>query len=333
MTSYVFSGGRLTFWSSHSESFHAWRTFAAAYPEYFNSETHRYLIDIKQPRLPLENYYKGIGSVSVKWFTCLRVAPREIPLADVIRIADIRNLAVLDLSDGNATETSAMAIDERVFKAWSELAVQGAFKHLRVLLLGWQEGVSKCIFKYINNFPSLCYLLVTDSPNIRQRNRSNWEAEAAKHGWLARSAKRSAKSLRPLLDEKAFYPGAVSGCYYSSQELYDQLAAEKNPDTRTRRPILECWIGNPRIWTHVVEEYPGTRTVWFDNTKIKSLQFGHLQANTGEETEPRDQNKRSRDLETPTKEPHSLPPPKKTAARRKGRGRSVTELLTELGQV
>ena len=82
-----------------------------------------------------------------------------------------------------------------------------------------------------------------------------------------------------------------------------------------------------------MDEYPGTRTVWFDNTKIKSLQFGHLQANTGEETEPRDQNKRSRDLETPTKEPHSLPPPKKTAARRKGRGRSVTELLTELGQV
>jgi hypothetical protein len=332
LTGFVFSAATLTLCLSRSESFHAWRTFAAAYPEHFSREKYRYLIDIKQPRLPLEDYYKGISSVDVKWLTCLRIAPREIPLADVIRIADIRNLAVLDLSDGNTTEASAAAIDERVFKTWSELAVQGAFKYLKVLMLGWQEGISKWIFKYINHFPSLCYILVTDSLNIHQRNRRNWEVEAAKHGWLARSAKRSAKSLRPLLDEKSFYLGAVSGCYYSSQELLDQLAADKNPDMRTRRPMLECWIGSPRIWTHVVEEYPGTRTVWFDNITIESSQISHPQVTTGEETESRDQNKRGRDLETPTKELHS-PPPKRTVPGRKLRGRSATELLAEFGHV
>lgn len=325
-------GRRLTLCFSRSESFHAWRTFAAAYPEYFSREKHRYLIDIKQPRLPLEDYYKGISSVDVKWFTCLRVAPREIPLADVIRIADIKNLAVLDLSDGNATEASALAIDERVFKTWSELAVKGAFKHLRVLMLGWQEGISTWIFKYINNFPSLCYILVTDSLNIHQRNRPNWEVEAAQYGWLARPAKRSAKSLRPLLDEKSFHLGAVSGCYSSSQELFDQLAMEKDPDMRTRLPVLECWLGSPRIWTHVVEEYPGTRTVWFDNVKIKSSKINHPQVNAGQKTDPRDQNKRSRGLETPTKELHS-PPSKRTVSRRKSRVRSATELLGEFGHM
>jgi hypothetical protein len=317
----------LTVCFSRTESFHAWRTIAAAYPDRFNTGMHRYLIDIKQPGLPLEDYYKGITSVDVKWFTCLRLPPREIPVADVIRIANIKNLAVLDLSDGRANERSAMPLDERVFKTWSELAVNGAFRHLRVLMLGWQEAISKWIFKYIDCFPSLCIILVTDSLKIHQKNRSYWEEEAAKYGWLARSAKRSAKSLRPLLDDKDFYLGAVSGCYYNSQELFEQLATDKKPDVAARLPLLECWLGSPRLWTHVVEEYPGTRTVWFDNVKVKSSQAKKAQG-----TEPRDQNKRARGAETPTAELRS-PPSKRAIARHKTEGRSATELLAEFGHI
>lgn len=317
----------LTVCFSHSESFHAWRTLAATYPDHFNRGKHRYLIDVKQPRLPLEDYYTGITSTDVKWLTCLRIAPREIPVADVIRIANIRNLAVLDLSDGNATEVSAMALDERVFKTWSELAGKGAFKHLRVLMLGWQEEISKWIFKYLDTFSSLCYILVTDSLKIHQRNRSAWEIEAAKYGWLARSAKQSAKSLRPLLDDKTFYLGAVSGSYYDSEEMFDLLAKDKKLEVTTSLPVLECWLGNPRTWTHVIEEYPGTRTVWFDNVKVNSFQ-----AEIAQEPEPRDHNKRGRDLDTPTKELCS-PPSKRTIAKRKINGRSATELLAEFGHI
>ena len=315
----------LTIRSSRSESFHAWRTVAAAYPDQFNRGMYRYLIDIKQPGLPLEDYYKGISSGDVKWSTCLRIAPREIPMADVIRIANIKNLAVLDLSDGRANETSAMAIDERVFKTWSSFALEGAFTHLRVLMLGWQEDISKWIFKYIDAFPSLCHMLVTDCLKVHQRNRSDWEVEAAKYGWLARSAKQSAKSLRPILDDKNFYHGTVSGCYYNSQETFDQLATDKKPNVPTRLPVLECWLGSPRIWTHVVEEYPGTRTVWFDNVKVRSTEV-----QSAEEPEPRDQSKRGRGVETPTNELRS-PPSKRKIAKRKTKGRSTTELLAEFG--
>jgi hypothetical protein len=330
--SFLLPSATLTICFSHSESFHAWRTLAAAYPDHFNKGAHRYLIDVKQPRLPFEDYYKGITSVDLKWLTCLRIAPREIPVADVIRVANIKNLAVLDLSDGNATEASAIPIDERVFKTWSELAVKGAFNYLRVLMLGWQEDSSKWIFKYLDTFPSLCYILVTDSLKIHQRNRSEWEVEAAKYGWLARSAKQSAKSLRPLLDDKNFYLGSVSGCYYSSQELFDQLATDKKPDIVTRLPMMECWLGSPKVWTHVVEAYPGTRTVWFDNVKIKSSRVNNAQVKTAQEPEPRDQNKRSRDLETPTKELRS-PPSKRKTAKRKIKGCSATELLAEFGHI
>ena len=248
-------------------------------------------------------------------------------MADVIRIANIKNLAVLDLSDGRANERSAMPLDERVFKTWSELAVDGAFKHLRVLMLGWQEAISEWIFKYTDSFPSLCIILVTDSLKIHQRNRSHWEEEAAKYGWLARSAKQSAKSLRPLLDNKDFYLGAVSGCYYNSQELFEQLTTDKKPDIAARLPLIECWLGSPRAWTHVIEEYPGARTVWFDNVKVKSSQAKKAQG-----TESHYQNKRGRGVETPTTELRS-PPSKRVIARRKTKGRSATELLAEFGHI
>lgn len=315
----------LTVRFSRSESLHAWRTFATAYPDHFNGGRHRYLIEIKQPGLPLEDYYRGITSIDIKWFTCLRLAPRQVSVADVIRIANVKNLAVLDLSDGNATEASAVALDERVFKTWSELAVKGAFKHLRVLMLGWQEDISSWIFKYLDTFPSLCHVLITDSLKIHQRSRSDWEVEAAKYGWLARSAKQGAKSLRPLLDDKSFYLGAVSGCYYNSQELFDQLATDKKPEVAGRLPVLECWLASPRLWTHVVDEYPGPRTVWFDNVKTKSAQVRNAH-----KPESRDQNKRNRGAETPTEEFPS-PPSERRNAKRKAKGRSTTELLAEFG--
>src|SRR2546423_8545800 len=285
----------LTLCVSRSESFHAWRTMAAANPDHFNRSRHRYLIDIKRPALPLEDYYKGVASADVKWLTCLRLAPREVPVAEVIRLANINNLAVLDLSDGRANESSATAIDERVFKTWSELAIEGAFMHLRVLMLGWQEAISKWIFQYLDAFPSLRHIFVTDSSMIHQRNRSYWEVEAAKYGWLARSAKQSAKSLRPLLDDKDFCFGAVSGCCYGSQELFDVLAKENKPDVARRLPILECWLGSPRIWAHIVEEYPGTRTVWFDKVKVNSTQVQNAP-----DAESRRQTMRGRDPDTPT---------------------------------
>ena len=316
---------------SRGESFHAWRTFAAAYPEHFNEAKYRYLVDIKLPGLPLADYFKGLDSTDINWLTGVRLPPRQMSVADVIRVASIKNLAVLDLSDGHVNEASSPALDERVFKSWIELAAtEGAFRHLRVLMLGWQEVLSKWIFKHLDSFPSLCCLLVTDSLKMHQKNRSYWEEEAAKYGWVARSAKKSAKSLKPILEDKNFHLGAVSGCYYDAQELFAQLASEKKPSIAARLPVLECWLGGPKRWIHVVEEFPGTRTVWFDNVKINSCGTNY---EGGAETETdRDHFKRDREVDSPTK--GLLPPPsKRSIAKRRQKGRSAADLLAEFGHV
>jgi hypothetical protein len=282
----------------------------------------------------------------------LRISPRTTPTAELVRLAEIRNLAVLELSDDRAhflgDEFGDSHLDEALFRTWSQLARESkAFCHLRVLLLGWQEHVSEWIFKYLDSLPSLCCIIFTDCPGIHQRNRSTWENVATCHGWVARSAKKSAKSLRPLLDDKTFYLGAVSGCYYNSMERVEELAREDKPHLTAKLPILECWLGHPRLWTHIVEEYPGSRTVWFDNVKIepehhdakqpliadgkahkekeasvtsaktnnKSLPGAHFQTQRGatEQLDAGRDQKRSRDLQTPNHELRS-PPAKRSLA-------------------
>lgn len=195
-------------------------------------------------------------------------------------------------------------------------------------MLGWQEVISKWIFKYLDSFPSLCHVLVTDSLRLHQKNRPFWEEEAAEYGWVARSAKKSARSLKPILDDKNFYLGAVSGCYYNSQELFEQLTQAKKPKIATKLPVLECWLGGPKRWNHVVEEFPGTRTVWFDNVKIKP--GGASGEDASEVERSRELFKRDREVATPSNEVRP-PPSKKKFAKQKPSRHSATNLLAEFG--
>ena len=215
-------------------------------------------------------YFKGLDSGSIDWLTCLRIAPTRIDRSDLVRIAQLRNVVVLDLSDDNQIERIGTQIDERVFKTWTEMAKDGnTFKHVRVILMRGQDDVSTWIFKYLDSFPSLCFIIFSDCRLLHQKSRSVWTPEAATFGWEARHAKKSAKSLRHLIDDKNFYLGAVSGCYYHAEEAFNELATKKKSQLPARLPVVEAWIGRPKPWLHLIDEFPGARTVWFDNTKTK----------------------------------------------------------------
>ena len=177
-------------------------------------------------------------------------------IADLISLAKISNLAVLDLSDGQVSiDRKSSSFNERVMRTWSELAASGSFRHLRVLILGWQEHLDQWLFRYLPFFTNLQAVIVTDSAKIHQKNRKDWEAVAAEYGWEGRRSKRSAKSLRPHFSEPESPLCAVSGLYYTTL------------DSSAVRPLLECWIGTPRKWTHILDDFPGTRTVFFDRVR------------------------------------------------------------------
>jgi hypothetical protein len=231
------------------------------YPEAdeFGQRQYRYFIRLKQPSLPLTEYYKGITSPETKWLTCLRVSPRQLRTQDLVSIHTITNLAILDVSDtGNEYSEVGSSFDERLMLSWTQLAASGqAFQHLRVLMFGWQANLDQWIFKYTHRFPSLCYIIVTDCPNMHQKNRANWEKTSQAAGWEARHAKRSAKSLRPILRSDDFHAGSISGCYYESQDLFNQMASSRRPNLTQQLPMLEVWLGTPRLWSHIVDDFPG----------------------------------------------------------------------------
>ena len=219
-------------------------------------------------------------------------------------------------------------------------------------MLGWQGGVDRWIFPYLSIFPNLEVFVVTDCAKLHQKNRAYWEAAAGECGWTARHAKKSAKSLKPVLDDQTFYRGAVGGMLRNDGER------EK------KKPVLEAWLGSPRPWTHVVDDFPGLRTVWFDKVgaetetiEKRTTRIGTQEgpkapvqdrvpkqgpktqkkapSPSGEEEEP---TKRPRDVLTPTSEAtfSSPPPAKRNAQHHKKRTakiqhRSAAELLAEFG--
>ncbi|OAP58994.1 hypothetical protein AYL99_06291 [Fonsecaea erecta] len=318
--------------SMRAESFHAWRTLATAYPssEEFGRREYRYLLDIKQLAMPITDYFNGITSKELMWLSCLRISPKQMATSSLVSIHTITNLAVLDLSDGQVTiDNEVSKFDERVLRSWAELARSGeAFQHLRVILFGWQEHLSDWIFKYADWFPSLCHIIITDCPRMHQRNRALWEPTAQASGWEARHAKKSAKSLRPIIGNQDFAFGAISGCYYDSLELYSQLSHNGWPGLTDSRPLLEAWIGNPRHWSHIVDDFPSTRTIFLENIKTHGRKAGDGRSTSSSDHEPA---KRVRNQEQATSEAASPPRKRGPRARHamKSNEKNVTDMLKE----
>ena len=265
---------------------------AVAYPHDFAGSEYRYKINFKQPALSVQEYLKGLDDKTHSWVLALRIACDRVETTDLMAIQAQGNLAVLDLSKSDVVLDTHNPFNERIFRAWCEAAAaDSAFSELRVLLFSWQEHLGSWIFKYVNatNFPRLTHVVMTNCPLLNQSNRDEWESYATAAGWKAKRQKPSAKSLRPILFNNDFYYGALSGLYYESltseaansihsrpktsqegaklDKSADETGLNAEIDDRIKagkRPIIECWMADPHPWTHIIDDFPGTRTIWFD---------------------------------------------------------------------
>lgn len=150
----------------------------------------------------------------------------------------------------------------RVMRSWSELAGSGrAFQNLRVLMLGWQEKVDSWIFDFLDDFPKLRLLVVSRCRNFDHKNHRDWEDHAWSHHWTFMPSKRGVKQLRTLLDDKSLYKGKIAGMHHESGR--DPADFDSPHSTAPNIPLLEVWLGTPRAWTHIMDEYAGTGTIYF----------------------------------------------------------------------
>jgi hypothetical protein len=251
----------------------------------------------------------------MEWLACVRISPKYVDKADLVKLANIPNLACLDLSDSVETvDLSPSRFDERVLRAWSELALDnGAFKHLRALLFGWQP-IYPWIFKYLNSFPALRIVVTTACPDFGQWNRKDWEPLAANVHWEARHAKNSVQTMRPIVNDDSFYHGAVSSMLYRP-EMIGRTPA---------KPVLECWLGGPPAWENVVRDFPKvTQTVWLEKVEAAPAKT--------QRSAVQDQSKRLRDAEAAAKESRS-PPPKRITAKMRTKPTTAADLLADFTQ-
>ena len=299
--------------------------------------------------VPLTEYFTILDSPRPHWLSCLRITPCSVDRSDLVRISQLRNLAVLDMSDDISIDNCGAQIDERIFRAWTDVAKdREAFKHVRVILMRGQADVSAWIFRYLDNFPSLCFLILSDCRLIHQKNRVEWTDQAASYGWEARHAKKSARSLKHLIDDKNFYLGSISGCYYHSKEAFDELATKQKSKLPDRLPVVEVWIGKPKPWLHLIEEFPGTRTVWFDNKKTKEAarkaearskteapaRMARAARPQGARTrmpEDQDSTKRTREMPACPGSDMKSPPHKRTMMMLKSRTKNLDQIMADFG--
>lgn len=291
------------------ESFYVWREFAKVYGSDFSTKENTYLLDIKTPSMLLTDYIGGLTSPEYVWKVALRISPKEITVTDLVGISQLQNLSILDLSDGQLwIENRESTFDYRVIRTWSELAYsRQAFKHLEVLMLGWQEKVSEWIFAHLQRFPCLRLVIITDCRQLNHKNRKDWEGEAIKCGFEHLPSKRGVKILRSFLDDRSFYMGSISNFYHFTS--FEALSQEDKLMLNRKKPLLECWFGKPKPWSHILDEFPGTRTICFVKRPSKSIA---------------EENKRMND------HPTTPPRPKKTLKQRPQTG-TAGRLLADLG--
>ena len=304
--------------SIRGESFHAWRTMASSHGDNFNTLNYRYYIEMRRPPRPFTDYFPGITSLSLEWLTCLRISPKYVDKAAMVKIANITNLAILDLSDNLASvDLSPSQFDERIMKTWAELALQGgAFKQLRALLFGWQPSLSTWVFKYLNAFPALRLVVGTACQNFGQWNRRDWERLATNANWQARHAKKSVQLMRSVINDESFHFGAVSRMLYDA----DLLESKQLP----LKPVLECWLGGPPAWENVLRDFPKvTQTVWLEKVQIATDPLSLKQSI--------EHSKRLREVEAASKDTRS-PPSKRNNPRMRAKPSTMTatDLLVDL---
>lgn len=281
------------------------------------------MLNLKSPSLSLSDYYRGLNSRKCEWLTCLRISPKQLTVPDLVSLSTIHNLSVLDLSDGQLIENRESTFDSRTMRSWSELAHAGrAFQSLEVLMLGWQEKVDTWIFDLLDSFPRLAIIVMTDCRWIHHKNHKDWEEEAWEHDWTFMPSKRGSKHLRSLLDDKCFFPTSVSNLHYEYRRMTTD-AAQEPPKDMPDRPLLECWLGTPRPWRHVVDEFPGTRTVLFQKSPIAKA----ARNNTRHIVSDKVSNKR--ELSSPDASPATRPHTASLNKRRASK-HSTSSLLAEM---
>lgn len=184
--------------------------------------------------MPMRDYLGLLKSDSLHWGVTLTLFTSFASVPELVEIASVKNLVALELNTSSELETFSSetglpmtALNDRIFRTWSELAASdGAFAHLRVLMISHQKQVSAVILRFLRSFPSLRLLVICGCPNLARLFRNSGKAI---EGW---------RPVDTLMDDSEAHD-KLYGCYRAS--LTKDYG--NRPSIGRDHPILSFQIG------------------------------------------------------------------------------------------
>jgi len=181
----------------------------------------RYRQKIESPDSELRLYTIPVTSPTFDFIASLSIAT-IFPMRDLMKIADIVNLGILEIYDipQSLTQNSTQkGIADRLFRGWAELSVQkNAFSVLRVLKFRLLNGLTNGSLRHFNSFAALGVLY----PGASGMTNAACD-EAGAIGWTAKAGMLDTLyDLYEACDEqaKATFPVATNWYFKRYESCY-----------------------------------------------------------------------------------------------------------------
>ncbi|KAL9119049.1 MAG: hypothetical protein Q9187_004397 [Circinaria calcarea] len=220
------------------DSLHAWKVFAAAYPEESQEKSlkRRQQLVVK-PNMALPDYIKPITSLSFAWITDLTLSHITCTRLDLIQLSQLTNIGTLTIGEG--VEAPETGLDDGIARAWARAATEtGAFSMLRVLACRSQRGITPTIFTYLSLFPLLSILLLEDC-NIGPRDKVVANALC----WKYSTGKDLSEYIALAGCSDAKWDSVIHASYYRSSHFCTQSLTEEGVEAINHLPVLHFSLG------------------------------------------------------------------------------------------
>jgi len=190
-----------------------WTAFRSVYKDSKEIPTHRGSIGQPEPGdLPL--YISRMNSNSFDWIVNLTLTYPNFHRRDIINLANLRNLAVLDIGCANNRQQYGGLLDDlvsdTVIRAWSrEAKDNGAFPKLRALLIRDGPEVTHLSLSYLSSFPALVLFGVQGCFKPSRKTRAVGES----YGWTTDDHNGIMSKVQRDIERSETWDGVMASCY------------------------------------------------------------------------------------------------------------------------
>ena len=158
---------------SQVDSVHAWRVFAAAYPDELHEDSKFRQLRLSREILDFDDIILHASSLSFQWMTYLTIANIRCTRASLAQVSQLNNLTVLHVGPNIKVEDADF--DDRIIRTWSRAATEAnAFSRLRVLNCYQLVHVTEKAFGYLLQIPSLTYFVREEKSVVNETNLRGW---------------------------------------------------------------------------------------------------------------------------------------------------------------